>query len=550
MITTVSTTAALVTALKAAQSGDTVLLTTGSYNYFAISNVHFATDVTVASETPGAPAVMSSFSISNSNGLTFRDIEFAVDPASGAYPLSVVGSQDIHFDHVNIHGSLDNDPGNDTGGLLFRSSSDVSVTNSEFQQLYWGVSHVSDTNLTISGNVFHDLRMDGVRGVGSSFVTIDSNSFTDFFPLSGDHADAIQFWTSGSTVAATDIVISNNAFARGNGVVVQGVFLRDEVNSLHYDRVTITGNLIAGGLYNGIAVIGALNVVVDSNTVQGFTNARSWISLDWVTGGQVTNNSANSFYVTNSTNVLQASNLTIPLATDQGAAVISQWYALHPNVGSLGAYVAGVTVNGTTGADNLIGGTGSDTLNGVAGYDTLTGGAGNDTYITDGKAKIIELIGGGVDTVRTNGSFYLPSEVENLTLTGTANTIGKGNALNNYMLGNVGANRLEGLGGNDTIIGGDGADTIIGGSGNDQLSGGNGLDRFVFTVGGGDDQILDALGTGTDILDISAYLKAGFQAVLADAAAGVTVNFSNGDSVFIAGIHPANLTVSAEGYVF
>ena len=550
MITTVSTTAALVTALKAAQSGDTVLLTTGSYNYFAISNVHFATDVTVASQNPGAPAVMSSFSISNSSGLTFRDIEFAVDPASGAYPLSVVGSQDIHFDRVNIHGSLDNNPGNDTGGLLFRSSSDVSVTNSEFQQLYWGVSHVSDTNLTISGNVFHDLRMDGVRGVGSSFVTIDSNSFTNFYPLAGDHADAIQFWTSGSTVAATDIVISNNIFARGNGVIAQGIFLRDEVNTLHYDRVSITGNLISGGLYNGIAVIGAKNVVVDSNTIQGFTDTRSWISLDWVTNGQVTNNSANSFYVTNSTNVFQAASVTIAQASDQGAAVISQWYASHPNVGSVGTYVPGVTVTGTTGADNLVGAAGSDTLNGVSGADTLTGGAGNDTYITDGKAKIVEFAGGGVDTVLTSGSYTLATELENLTLTGTGNITGRGNALNNYILGNGGVNRLEGMAGNDTIVGGNGADTIIGGTGNDQLSGGGGKDRFVFTVGGGDDTILDGTATGTDILDISAYLKAGYHAVLADAAAGVTVNFTNGDSIFIAGIHPLNMSVSPEGYVF
>ena len=72
----------------------------------------------------------------------------------------------------------------------------------------------------------------------------------------------------------------------------------------------------------------------------------------------------------------------------------------------------------------------------------------------------------------------------------------------------------------------------------------------MFTVGGGDDKILDATAKGTDTLDISAYLTAGYKATLVDAASGVTVNFTNGDSIFIAGMHPANLTPSLEGYIF
>ena len=547
MITTVSTTSALVTALKAAQAGDTILLTSGSYSYLSISNVNFATDVTIASQDPAAQAKITGFSINGSSGLAFHDVEFIADPVNGAGPLSVNGSHDVSFDHVFVHGSLDNNPGNDTGGLLVRSSSNVSVTNSEFSQLYWGYNHLNSDNLTISGNRFHDLRMDGVRGAGSSHVTINSNSFTDFFPLAGDHADAIQFWTSGTTVAATDIVITNNAFVRGAGAYAQGIFIRDEVNTLHYDRVTISGNLISGGLYHGIAVSGAFNVNVDSNIVQGWSPTKSWIALDWVTGGSVTNNSANEFYVTNSTGVVQANETVIAQAIDQGAAVIANWFAT--NTATTG-YVPGVVLIGTTGADTLVGGAGGDTLNGAGGSDQLTGGAGNDTYITDGKAKIIELAGGGYDTVKSSGSHTLAANVENLELTGTANITGKGNSLANYILGNGGLNRLEGLAGNDTLVGGNGADTLIGGAGNDHLFGGGGTDRFVFALGSGDDDILDASGAGTDILDISAFLKAGYQATLVDASSGVTVNFTNGDSIYIAGIHPANMTVSPEGFIF
>ena len=67
--------------------------------------------------------------------------------------------------------------------------------------------------------------MDGVRGTGSSFVTIASNTFTDFRPNSTDHPDAIQFWTYGSTASATDIVIKDNVFTRGTGQYALSVHL-------------------------------------------------------------------------------------------------------------------------------------------------------------------------------------------------------------------------------------------------------------------------------------------------------------------------------------
>ncbi|WP_255147946.1 calcium-binding protein [Synechococcus sp. ATX 2A4] len=50
--------------------------------------------------------------------------------------------------------------------------------------------------------------------------------------------------------------------------------------------------------------------------------------------------------------------------------------------------------------------------------------------------------------------------VENLTLTGTANINGIGNALANVLSGNAGNNVLRGGAGNGTLIGGLGADTF------------------------------------------------------------------------------------------
>jgi serralysin len=74
----------------------------------------------------------------------------------------------------------------------------------------------------------------------------------------------------------------------------------------------------------------------------------------------------------------------------------------------------------------------------------------------------------------------LGSNLENLTLAGTAAINGVGNALNNKIVGNSAANILNGGAGNDSLIGGAGNDTLTGGLDTDSLTGGAGNDTFIF----------------------------------------------------------------------
>jgi Ca2+-binding RTX toxin-like protein len=123
---------------------------------------------------------------------------------------------------------------------------------------------------------------------------------------------------------------------------------------------------------------------------------------------------------------------------------------------------------GNSGRNTLTGGAGNDWLDGGANRDTLVGGTGDDTYVVDqGNDSITENANEGIDTVRSTLAWTLDSNFENLTLLGTTNINGTGNALANVLTGNSGNNTLTGNAGNDTLDGQAGADTLVGGTGND-----------------------------------------------------------------------------------
>lgn len=148
----------------------------------------------------------------------------------------------------------------------------------------------------------------------------------------------------------------------------------------------------------------------------------------------------------------------------------------HGISGNVTAIAYRVTIEnaiGTALADTFIGNDAANVLDGRGGADSMSGGAGNDTYVVDNAGDMVnEGAAQGIDTVLSSVSYILGSNVENLTLTGSASTNGTGNALDNVLTGNSGNNILAGGTGNDTYIvqnvsdqavenPGEGSDTIV-----------------------------------------------------------------------------------------
>jgi Ca2+-binding RTX toxin-like protein len=136
------------------------------------------------------------------------------------------------------------------------------------------------------------------------------------------------------------------------------------------------------------------------------------------------------------------------------------------------------TITGNEGANVLDGGT--DTV-----VDVLIGGGGDDTFVFGASLNDTASDSGGIDTLTSSISRSLASfsGIENLTLTGSDNIDGTGDANANTLTGNAGANRLEGGAGRDTLVGGAGNDTyVLGSERGDMIVDGAGLDTITSTI--------------------------------------------------------------------
>lgn len=270
---------------------------------------------------------------------------------------------------------------------------------------------------------------------GTAAVTLDLRAATlQNAPGGGGYVSTLSDRTGrGGYTIANGVVIENATGGAGNDTITG-----NDANNV------LTGNAGNDTIYGGLG----------NDTLNGGAGA------DTLDGGA----GDDTYYVDAIADVLRDSS-----GNDTVNASVSYTLAAGFEVLNL---IGLASINGTgNDGDNVV--TGNDAANvldGRGGTDTLIGGAGDDTYIlSDGNDRIIELAGGGSDTIRSDSVTSLEGyiNVENIWLTGTAALNVYGNDGDNRVNGNAAANTLYGGLGNDTLSGYAGQDVLVGGAGND-----------------------------------------------------------------------------------
>ena len=110
-------------------------------------------------------------------------------------------------------------------------ATNITIANNEFFNWYRAAVFSNVDDLNVTNNDVHSIRSDGFDFIEVNDVLIQGNYIHDFVANleSGDHADMIQFWTSGTDSPSTNIVIRGNVLDSGAGDWTQSIFMRNEV---------------------------------------------------------------------------------------------------------------------------------------------------------------------------------------------------------------------------------------------------------------------------------------------------------------------------------
>lgn len=303
----------LLAALKASAAGAVITLAPGDWRLVTITGFQGAVTIN------GPGAVLYDLTIQYSSGLDLEGLELStIGHAPGEWGAAntigfyVLNSSNITLNGFKVHGAPNGTLATEISGLQVRASDHVTVSNGDFHNLHWAVEDVDDSYLQIIGNHFHDNMDDGLRGGGSSNVLVQGNACDSNHPDGGDtdHPDCIQFWSEAGVVPH-DITITGNSYTRGAGLPTQGIFISDQIGNLPFVRLTIENNTITGAGYNGITVNDAAGLVMKNNIVCPYPDQQSWITLEVIAGGTLTDNQSTLYKILNSTSVLQAGDTSV-----------------------------------------------------------------------------------------------------------------------------------------------------------------------------------------------------------------------------------------------
>lgn len=335
------------------------------------------------------------------------------------------------------------------------------------------------------------------ENIGASF-SIDPSSYTEFLGTDGYDADgdplivsAVSNVVNGTVALLPDGTLNINAATNATGPLAFDYTVSDGQGGTATARATLT-------FPNDFVTLGAgdtatINFLANDYYVPGAGATSFALSPPIPANGGIAEGLASLVSTPSGPQIfydpLGEGTFGIPALTSSyfnltvgQTSLVNIFYNNNETGGLVTATLQGWAQLGGAGADTLTGTAGANHLSGGTGAGNyLIGGAGNDWYtVRTATDAILELAGGGIDSVRTDQTFFaLNPNIENLYFIGAAlnpgsppaPVVGIGNDIDNFIYAReftVG-HQLYGLGGNDTIIAIGQQSYISGGDGNDNI---------------------------------------------------------------------------------
>jgi hypothetical protein len=165
--------------------------------------------------------------------------------------LRVDRSTGLHFEGIRIRGTVTPDRGW-LGRNLFLDVHNMALRNCDVQHVTRGIQVARGREISIVENDFHNIRSDGVNFTAVSDGEIKRNWYRTFRPIGNDHADLIQFWSTGQTADCHRIVIEDEC---GDGDALhraQGLLLSDAI--VGHTEIVLRRLLLANTMWHAATV--------------------------------------------------------------------------------------------------------------------------------------------------------------------------------------------------------------------------------------------------------------------------------------------------------
>jgi Ca2+-binding RTX toxin-like protein len=379
---------------------------------------------------------------------------------------------------------------NMTAGLPLQSTGTLSpvaaghyrMTSGNYVQDIYGTGLTANASGITGGTI---TRLDYSNSAGSVYsITGLTHSAVTIFGFGADSVGLMDFLLNGNDSITGSLGSETLVGGMGADTMVGGsgndTYIVDDVSdvvtenvgagtdtiqsSITYSLIDTDGAGVNGGNVENLALTGTGNINATGNSGNNSLSGNSGNNfLDGGTGTDVMSGGAGN-------DIYKVDDAGDVVTEASGEGFDSVWttlatYTLAANIEELnyvGVNTAAFTGTGNSLNNVLQGWGGNDTLDGGSGSDTMVGFAGNDTYIVDNADDTVtENAAEGTDSVLSSVTHTLSANVENLTLTGVANSNATGNNLNNNLTGNSGNNILDGGAGADAMVGNGGNDTYV-----------------------------------------------------------------------------------------